>query len=269
MEINKLIYGIIFLSLIFILPIVSATTIIPYSTISNTVITSTGLNISLNCTSTLYFGAIVNTNSIYIENINNNNNILESISYNITNERNKTYFCSDLPIIASNTAPSTGTQTVIISNNLTNLINVTGSFDSNNVFGGTNAKTLTINGNNNLFTSNNDSIFFTGQLTNGNNNLNINYFQVDNTRNGFCSVVTAGYSNFFSGIIILFGILAIGIIIVILYSIVKVTQGEELNFDFIDNAFENFPVKIVMISLLGITILIWIIISVMGALCGL
>lgn len=120
-------YGILLILLLSIVNLVNATTIIPYSAINSTQITSLGLNLTLNCTNQIYFGAIIESNSIYIENIGSTLNSVERLSYNIT-ESNKYYLCSDLPIIVSSSDTSK-----TIDSGLTNPISVIAEITSGQI----------------------------------------------------------------------------------------------------------------------------------------
>ena len=86
--------------------------------------------------------------------------------------------------------------------------------------------------------------------------------------NTFCSNVTSGMPDFFSSVVIIFVIIAIGVIVLILLILPKVINGEDFNTDLIEDIFEQFPIGVVLSLIAGLTILVWAIIIIMGVLCS-
>lgn len=86
-------------------------------------------------------------------------------------------------------------------------------------------------------------------------------------KNSFCSNVTSHYEDFFTSMIIIFTLIAVIIIVMLLLSIFGSVDGGEFNTDIIENIIEIVPLKIIFSSILGLTVLVWIIITIFGLLC--
>ena len=87
-------YLIALISILFSIIYVSGLTIIPDTLINQTVIKTTGSNLSINFTSALYAGFIISDNWIYVENLRACN-LCKSYSINLT-DRNTTLLGSQL-----------------------------------------------------------------------------------------------------------------------------------------------------------------------------
>jgi len=108
----------IILFLIAIIPLISSTTILSDGLINNTEISSLGLNLTINFTTPLYAGVIINSDSIYFENLRSGL-VNRSLSFNLT-KGNATYNGTALPLITA-----INTTFIRISYGINESINVT------------------------------------------------------------------------------------------------------------------------------------------------
>jgi hypothetical protein len=115
------------LTIIPFVSLISARTVISDGPLNDTVITCNGLNLTITINSYLYGAVIVEDNSIYFENLRTSSPAIESLSFNITNERNKTYLESSLPKIVSETNDYLS-KSIIINSGLENNITVSSIF---------------------------------------------------------------------------------------------------------------------------------------------
>jgi hypothetical protein len=186
---------------------VLGTTIIPDSFINDTIIQSEGLNLTINISgSGIWTGVIIEDNSLFFENIRSSDLTNCQISFNIT-EINKTYYEYDLPLFTS-----CGTDSTIITSNLTNPVNASVQLDTSTP--STVGKITTSNGQSYTFPSATSNPFQLDNLNlNGDTTLTVSNNKEDiKVCNGFFD---AGMS-FGSFMIILIIVLVAGFIILIL-----------------------------------------------------
>ena len=89
------------------------------------------------------------------------------------------------------------------------------------------------------------------------------------TQNQICSVITNGYSGFFSGLQSLFGILAIAIIIGLLFIMfIAVNQNGSINYGAADGIFDEFPIGLIMVGILSLALSAFLAITLFGVLCS-
>lgn len=208
-------FNLIIVLILIALPLLSACSTIGDSQINDTLITSTGLNLSVNVTAPLYFAVQVCDNSLYIENLRSSESTNCQISFNLT-EVNASYTGNDLPSFNS-----CGTDSTTIFNNLTNPINASVQLDtgSPNQVG-------------KITTSNGQTYTFSGATSNPFqlDNLNLNgdtILTVDNNKESIktCEGFFDAGMSFGSFMIILI------IVIVLVFVMLILTNDENSEFD--------------------------------------
>ncbi|MFA5652342.1 MAG: hypothetical protein WC933_03175, partial [Candidatus Paceibacterota bacterium] len=115
------------LTIIPFVSLISARTVLSDGPLNDTVITCNGLNLTITINSYLYGAVIVEDNSIYFENLRSSSASVQSLSFNVTNEKNKTYLGSELPKIVIETNDYLA-KTVIVNSELENNITVSSIF---------------------------------------------------------------------------------------------------------------------------------------------
>lgn len=232
---------------------VSSTTILGDGLINNTEISSTGLNLTINFTSPLYAGVIINSDSIYFENLRSGLNSLERISFNMT-EANKNYTNSNLPYFNLSSELSK-----IITSNISSVNSSTRFSAECDTIGritylsAGGVSTSYVNG---FFikqyTCPNDLITLTLQLDQGDNVITLAH---DGGQMTACSQSVSAFATYVGLIGLLGAVIFLGLIMSYLTGIVD------------KNAFKNYSIISVIVTLIMVAVLVIVAIFILSTLC--
>ncbi len=221
--------------------------------INNTEISSLGLNLTINFTTGLYTGIIIENNSIYFENLRSELNSLERISFNMT-EVNKTYINRDLPYFNSSTTLSkTITSNISSTNSSTRFSAECDTIGRITYLSAGGISTSYVNG---FFikqyTCSNDLITLTVQLDQGDNVITLAH---DGGQMTACSQSVSAFATYIGLIGLLGTVIFLGLVMSYLTGIVDKSK------------FKNYSIVSAIVTLIMVGVLVIVAIFILSTLC--